>query len=396
MQFKRKEIILPFTIVVILLLFLCSKSVFDKEKNYSNSIQPAPSNRDSFQEVSLLFAGDIMAHLPQIQAARIDSFDHFDFSPEFKYVSDIIKKADISVVNLETTFGGKPYMGYPQFSAPDTLSWFLKRAGFNLIVDANNHAVDRGTKGVLGTIHGLNKAGLAHTGTFKDSLERAKTYPYIQDKKGIRLAFLNYTYGTNNLNVHPPVIVNYIDTAQIKTDIQAAKQKKADIIIAVMHWGIEYQVLPNEEQKRIARFCFTNGIDVIIGSHPHVVQPAYWESYRRKGDTVDRKGLVLYSLGNFVSNQRDKFTDGGILFSFNIKKNRFTNAISVANPSFLPTWVYIRPNPKAYFILPANDLKSDTSFVTDIKDKMQMKESFKHNEQHMEKNGGMLFKKFIE
>src|SRR5580700_11217172 len=133
MQFHRKQIIFTFSITVFLLLFLCSKSVFDKEKASSKSIQTHPSKRDSFEEVTLLFAGDVMAHLPQIEAAKIDSFGHYDFSPEFQYVADIIKKADISVVNLETTFGGKPYMGYPQFSAPDTLAWFLKRAGFNLI-----------------------------------------------------------------------------------------------------------------------------------------------------------------------------------------------------------------------------------------------------------------------
>ncbi len=386
MQFKRKQILVPFTILVFFVLFLSSKTVFDKNKEHHKSI---PSKRDSFQEINLLFAGDVMAHLPQIEAARTDSFGHFDFSPEFQYVSDIIKKADISVVNLETTFGGKPYMGYPQFSAPDTLAWFLKKAGFNLIADANNHAADRGMKGILGTIHGLNRFGLAHTGTFKDSAERAKNYPYIIDKNGIRLAFLNYTYGTNNLIVHPPVIVNYIDTAQIKKDIQTARKKKAEVIIAVMHWGIEYQVLPNEEQKRIARFCFTNGIDVIIGSHPHVVQPAYWENYRRKGDTIDRKGLVLYSLGNFVSNQRDKYTDGGILFSFNIKKNRYSKTISITDPSFLPTWVYIRPAPKSYFILPANDLKMDSSFVRDAKDRIQMIESFEHNKHHMLEDAGL-------
>src|SRR6185437_15846525 len=360
---NRKPFVFLFSAAVFLLLFLCSKPVFDKRKIPAKPAKPIPAKRDSFQEVTLLFAGDVMAHLRQIEAARTDSFGHYDFSPEFQYVADEIKRADISVVNLETTFGGKPYSGYPQFSAPDTLAWFLKNAGFNLIVDANNHAADRGTKGILGTINGLNRAGLAHTGTFKDSIERAKNYPYILDKKGIRFAFLNYTYGTNNIKVHPPEIVNYIDTAQIKKDIQAAKKKKADVIIAVMHWGLEYQRLPNEEQKKTAKFCLENGIDIVIGSHPHVTQPAYWELYRRNGDTADRKGLVLYSLGNFVSNQREKYTDGGIIFSFVIKKNRYNKAISVTHPSFLPTWVYIRPAPRSYFILPANNLGADTTLV---------------------------------
>jgi len=380
---NHKRVFIPAFLVILFLLFLYSRSVFDITRSYSKSKIPAPIKRDSIEEVKILFAGDVMAHLPQIQAARTDSFDHFDFSPEFQYVSGVIKKADISVVNLETTFGGKPYMGYPQFSAPDTLAWFLKNAGFNLIADANNHAADRATHGVLGTINGLNKYGLAHMGIFKDSVERAKKYPYIIDKNGIRLAFLNYTYGTNNLKINPPAIINYIDTVQIKEDILKARTLKADAIIAFMHWGIEYQRLPNSEQKKIAHFCLANGIDVVIGSHPHVVQPAYWEPYRRPGDTADRKGLVMYSLGNFVSNQRDKYTDGGIIFAFSIKKNRFTKAISVAEPSFLPTWVYIRPNPRAYYILPSNTLAVDTSFVNTTPFKSQMLESFTNNRLHM-------------
>jgi len=362
---------------VFVLAICCSSSI----GHNTASKAELPKKKDSFTEVNLLFAGDVMMHLPEINAARVDSADGFDFSPFFQYIAPIVKKADIAVANLETTFGGKPYKGYPQFSAPDTLAWFLKRAGFNLMVTANNHAADRGEHGVIGTIDGLNRAGLVHTGTFKDSADRAKTFPYMIEKKGIRFAFLNYTYGTNGLKVPPPAIINYIDTTQIKLDIAMAHTLKADAIIVVFHWGIEYQRMPNEEQKQLARFCLEQGIDVVIGSHPHVVQPAFWQAFRKKGDTVDRKGLVLYSLGNYVSAQRDRYKDGAIMFSFTVKKNKFTKAISIEKPNFEPTWVYVRP--KSYTILPANIFEADTNFVRLPAEREQMMQSYKDNRAHM-------------
>jgi hypothetical protein len=361
---------------------ICCTTSIDR----SSASRSSAPKKDSFTEVTIMFAGDVMEHLPQIKCARVDSTDGYDFGPVFQYIAPIIKKSDIAVANLETTFGGKPYSGYPQFSAPDTLAWFLKRAGFNLILDANNHAADKNTKGILGTIDGLNRAGLGHTGTFKDSADRAKTYPYIAEKKGVKLAFLNYTFSTNGIPVIPPVIVNYIDTAQIKLDVETARKKKADAIIVVFHWGIEYQRMPNEEQQRIANFCLAHGIDIVIGSHPHVVQPAFWETFRRPGDTIDRKGLVLYSLGNFVSSQVDRFKDGGIIFSITLRKNRFSKAVSVANTSFVPTWVYIKPSPKTYYILPANTFECDSVFVASPAARLQRLQSYTDTRGHMLKD----------
>lgn len=337
---------------------------------------------DTFTEVKFLFAGDVMMHLPEIDAAYNDSLKKYDFSPFFQFVSPYIQQADIAVANLETTFGGRPYSGYPQFSAPDTLAYFLKRAGFDVLVTANNHAADRSTKGILGTIEGLDKADIKHTGSFRDSEERANNYPLMLEKNGLRIAILNYTYGTNGLPVHPPVIVNTIDTSAIRKDIAAAQRKKADYIIAVFHWGIEYQREPNAEQKSIARFCLAHGVNTIIGSHPHVVQPAVWESYRIPGDTVTKKGLVIYSMGNFISNQRQRYTDGAMMFSFSLKRNRFTKRISLTDAAFVPTWVYIQPSPKNYFILPASKYEQDSTFVPGS-ERPKMKQSFEDNRQHM-------------
>jgi poly-gamma-glutamate synthesis protein (capsule biosynthesis protein) len=353
------------------------KAAASRETRRSTPAAP----QDSFSKLKLLFAGDVMMHLPEINSAKKDS--GYDFEPMFRYVAPIISGADIAVANLETTFGGKPYSGYPQFSAPDTLAYFLKKAGFDLMVTANNHSADRSTKGIIGTCDGLDKAGMAHTGTFRDSAEKAANYPYMIEKNGMRLAFLNYTYGTNGLPVHKPAIVNTIDTLEIQKDIDAAHAKKAEIIIVVFHWGIEYQREPNEEQKKIALFCLNHGIDIVIGSHPHVLQPAVWETYGKAPDL--KKGIVVYSLGNFVSNQHDRYTDDGMMFELNLKKNKFSGKITVESPAWLnPTYVYIRPQPKTYFILPSAAFRNDTSdFIHPLSEKMQMLQSLRDFQKHM-------------
>lgn len=334
-----------------------------------------------------------MMHMPQITAAYNEEKKQHDFSTVFDKVSPIIQKADIAVANIETTFGGKPYTGYPQFSAPDTLAWFMKNAGFDVIVTANNHSADRGRKGIVGTIDVLEKYGFEYTGTFKNADERALKYPLIMEKNGIKLGILNCTYGTNGLPVPTPLIVNRIDTAEIRKDIKKAREKGAEVIILTIHWGLEYQNEPNKEQKMLAKWFLENGIDVVMGSHPHVIQPAVWETYTPKNDSVSKKGLVVYSLGNFISNQRDRYRDGGMLFEINIRKNKFTNKIAIQEAGFYPTWVYIQQQPKEYFILPAAAYENDTIFVKPVAAKEQMLRFLNDARPHMLKHQGITEKK---
>lgn len=348
------------------LMFFCGR----KEKN-AQSFPQTPKNHkaeDSILSIKLAFAGDIMQHKPQIDAAYIDSIDGYDYTPVFRFVKDIISHADIAIANLETTLGGKPYTGYPQFSAPDTLAWFIKDAGFDMLVTANNHSVDRSGKGILGTITNLDRYGIPHTGIFKDSAERALKYPLIMEKNGIKIAFLNYTYGTNGLIPPSPYIVNMIDTAVIKQDLIKAKSLKPDAIIVVYHWGIEYQRNENKEQTQIAKFSFEQGADLVIGAHPHVIQPTKKMTYTR--DSTQKSGWVVYSMGNFVSNQRDRYRDAGEIVFFNLSKNKNSGKISIDSAAFVPTWVYIKPNPKTYFILPSAAFVEDTTFIEIGKDKM--------------------------
>ncbi|MFO7721710.1 MAG: CapA family protein [Bacteroidales bacterium] len=312
---------------------------------------PTPEPADTLIRISVVTAGDAMAHLPQTQAAFDAATGEYHYQEVFKWFSPWIKTHDLRIVNLETTLAGAPFKGYPQFSAPDAYARDLRDAGFNLFCVANNHSVDRYNSGVLRTISVLDSFGIAHTGTFRDSLHRDTAYPMIVNVKGIRIALLNATYGTNGLNTKPPVIVNMIDRKMMEKDLAKARSKNPDLIMAVMHWGAEYKRFPNEYQKSIAAFLAGQGVDVIVGHHPHVLQPVEW--IPQSSDSAAGKTLVIWSLGNFYSNQRDRYRDGGMFVNFEITKNKKTGAIAIDSPGYYPFWVWRSPSPFQYSILPS-------------------------------------------
>lgn len=177
------------------------------------------------EEVSIFFVGDVMQHDGQIKAAYHLDENRYDYADGFRFVRPLVQAHDFAVANLEVTLGGPPFKGYPQFSAPDELAETLKYAGFDVILTANNHACDRGAKGVIRTIEKLDELGLTHTGTFRSKEEREQKYPLIIEKQGIKVAMLNYTYSTNGIFVDPPLIVNYIDKALIKSDVAEARRR---------------------------------------------------------------------------------------------------------------------------------------------------------------------------
>lgn len=265
-------------------------------------------------KASLLFAGDAMQHKNQLEdAIRADGT--YDYSQYFVEVEDAVKAADLAIVNLEVTLGGKPHTGYPTFSAPDEYAVALKNAGFNVFVTANNHSADRRRKGIDRTIDVLDSLHIMHTGTFKDIQEREIYYPLMLLQDGIRIAMLNYTYGTNGIPVTAPNIVNLIDTVQIKKDIADANKLGAHIIVANMHWGDEYVLKQNKTQEKLANFLVDNGVRLVIGNHPHVVQPV---DIRWDGDSI--KSIIVYSLGNYVSGMRTVNTSGGMVAYIDISK----------------------------------------------------------------------------
>ncbi len=305
--------------------------------------------------IKLLFVGDVMQHDSQIRAAFDPASKKYDYFNCFEYVESIVKSADIAIANLEVTLAGPPYKGYPQFSAPDELAVGLKRAGFDVLVTANNHCVDRRRVGLERTIDILDSLEIPHTGTFKDSISRAHTYPLVITSGEFSFSLLNYTYGTNGIPVDTPNVVNLIDTVQIKQDLALTKYQRTDAIIVFMHWGAEYQDNPSHWQKKLADFCFDYGATMVIGSHPHVLQPMEWRK--------DKNNLVAFSLGNFVSGQQSRYRDGGAMLWVELEKISKDSVVTtrIIDASYELAWVYRNnESPKKYFILPLKEFEGDT------------------------------------
>lgn len=320
--------------------------------------------------LSLLFIGDVMQHESQINAAYDPATKKYDYTGCFQFVKPYIASADVAIGNLEVTLAGPPYQGYPTFSAPDELLFALKDAGMDVLVTANNHCVDKGKKGLERTIEMLDSLKIPHTGTFVDEASRLNDYPLIIQKNGFKLALLNYTFSTNGLPVTSPNIVNRIDTTLIRRDLEKAMKMSPDKIIVFTHWGIEYESLPAQSQKDVTRFCFDHGADLVIGAHPHVIQPMEW---RKKDDQ-----LIAYSLGNFVSGQRKRYTDGGVMLRVEFEKIAFkpdSAATVIDSAAYMLEWVYKNPEGrKKYYVLPVSRFENDpASFVHDAASRLAMK-----------------------
>ncbi|GIV36281.1 MAG: capsular polysaccharide biosynthesis protein [Cyclobacteriaceae bacterium] len=316
-----------------------------------------PAAAQDTTRLSLMFIGDIMQHDSQLQSAYNRSSGRYEYDTCFHFISRYFRMADMTVGNLELTLGGKPYRGYPQFSAPDELAVALKNAGIDVLVTANNHSLDRRRKGLERTIRVLDSLNILHTGTFRDTVERLNDYPLLLQANGITVALLNYTYGTNGIPVTRPNVVNLIDTAVISRDLKEARQRSPDAIIVFMHWGSEYQTQPTAQQKELASFCFSRGASIVVGAHPHVLQPVYLMDGQNR--------LVAYSLGNFISGQRDHPRDGAASLWVDLMKVYTSDSsyTRISDARYLLHWVYRSPLPnRRYVILPVPDFESDTVF----------------------------------
>ena len=321
------------------------------------------------QKLTLLYGGDIMSHGPQIKAAYHPETDSYEYDASFQFIRPIIQEADLAIVNLEVTHAGKPYSGYPQFSAPDELSLALKTAGFDVLITANNHSCDGGAKGVIRTLDVLDKMGIKHTGTFRNKAERDANYPLMLEKNGIRVALLNYTYGTNGLTVPSPLIINYIDSNTIRKDVKKAKEQGAEYIVCTMHWGSEYQSLPNSYQKKWESYCYEVGIDMIIGSHPHVIQPVERKTINKK------ERFTAWSLGNYVSNQRDRYKNGGLMVLTTLERRKGIELTDVRH-----TFHYVHVGQdrgvKCYYMLPDFPYNTFKKGFLPAEDKFKMEQFF--------------------
>ena len=300
-----------------LLFFLVSCNSAAQEQVVSGASDTIPSAK-----VTLLFVGDLMQHNAQLEAARTSQGTH-DYSLCFSLVKEQISRADIAIGNLEVSLGGKPFAGYPAFSAPDEFLYAIRDAGFDILLTANNHCLDRGKKGLERTILMLDSLHIPYIGTYRNKEERRQHYPLLIHKNGFRIVFLNYTYDTNGVKPTSPNIVNYIDKKIMQQDIDTARTWQPDAIIACMHWGNEYQSLPSREQRQLADWLLEQGVTHIIGSHPHVIQPM-----ELRTDTLTgTQHAIVYSLGNFISNMSKVNTDGGLIFTLELEKDTVTPSI---------------------------------------------------------------------
>lgn len=311
------------------------------------------------EKMSLLFIGDIMGHDEQLWSAQDLKTNTWNFDTVFSYIKPVISEADFAIANFEVTLGGPPYKGYPTFSSPAFLALACKNAGIDVLVTANNHSADLGKKGITGTIKRLDSLAITHTGTYTDQRTRDSLGPLILKKGNISVAVLNYTFSTNGRQVPAPLIVNPLNKTLIESDLAKARALSPDKIILFLHWGNEYDTVPSAGQAELASYLFSKGADIVIGSHPHVIQKMIWMKEIPEGSR-----LVAYSLGNFVSNQAKPPTEGGVIIR--IELSRLQGKVDISNAGYLLTWVYkpIVSYRKQFFVLPCSQYENSPDFFS--------------------------------
>ena len=334
--------ILLFLIFVLCLLVLIKSDFF----NSTNVIQDSSVESETVEEkiepinFTMTAIGDTLCHNTQYWDAYNSSTKQYDFSYVYDDIKVYTSSADITIGSLETTFAGEDrgYSNYPVFNSPDSLATGLKDIGVDVISLAGNHALDYGYSGICRTIDVLDNVGISHLGTYKSAEDQNKIL--IKDVKGVKIAFINYTYGTNGIPVpsDKPYCLNLIDKDLISKQIKQAKEQNVDMIVACMHWGTEYKTSANDEQKELADFLFKSGVDIILGNHPHVLEPM-----EKKTITLDdgstKDVFVVYALGNFTADQRTEITRDSAILNLDITKDS-DGKILINKVSYVPIYMY--------------------------------------------------------
>ncbi len=352
-----KKIVELILLIILLFggIFLINKFFKTKQvSNDSNVVQQIEEEENTVIEekpkdstMHMTVAGDVICHNSNYKDAYDSKTDTYDFSYSFADIEKYFKDADIVIGTLETNFAGKEagYSNYPRFNSPEHLATDLKELGFDILVTAQNHCLDTGYSGLVKTLEELDKNGIEHTGTYS-SEESSKEY-LIKDINGIKTAFLNYTYGTNGIPIPKgkEYAVNLIDKEKMKSDIENVKAQGVDLICVNMHWGIEYKLQQNSEQEDLADFLFENGVDVILGSHPHCVEPMEKRTITLEDGTT-KDGFIIYSIGNFMSGQNQANTRQSAIFDIYITKHGDTGKITIDSVKYTPTYMYNYYNSK--------------------------------------------------
>ncbi len=335
----------------------------DTESVVSGSSQTTVSDTGEPKKVSsatVVNIGDIMVHSTQLDGAKADG--GYDFSAFFSDIDTFLSSADLAVGNLEVTFGGSEsgaFSGYPAFNTPDNLADVMKSAGIDVALTANNHCYDTGMSGLTRTLDVLSERNIAYSGTRKNASDK----PYLIKKvNGINIGIINYTYentssvqGRKSINgnlvrAEANELINSFSYEQIdafyadaEKQIAAMRSAGAEFIAFYMHWGEEYQLKQNTWQSSIAQRLCNMGVNIIVGGHPHVIQPMELIH----SDDGENTTVCIYSLGNAVSNQRQELmspecttghTEDGMLFYYTVDKYS-DGSVVLSEVDIIPTWV---------------------------------------------------------
>lgn len=340
-----KKIKFKFFIVFFLFIILIgdkystSKNIFlqnSKPINYLTSVL-INLKKDTLSKITINLVGDLMCYSPQINNCKLIN-GGYDFNPNFEFIKSYLEDADFTIGNLETTFAGnaRAYSGYPAFNSPDEYCEAIKNAGFDFLVTANNHSMDSGEEGLMRTIEVIKKNKLGYVGSFIDQNDHDSIR--IINIKGIKIAILNYTYGTNGaypIESHK-YMLNIVDSTVIHNTIKIAKDKGANFVLVYFHMGLENISEPTQAQIDNVNFALNAGANIVIGAHPHVIGP----TKKVFSKSINDSAFIAYSLGNFLSHQYWRYTDAGVILKLTINKNLIKNTIVLDKANYLPTFVY--------------------------------------------------------
>ena len=343
----KKFLIFIFVILIIFGLFFGFRSIFNNNteestffsQNVDKSSKEEPKKDITFTITAL---GDVLCHNTQYWDAYNKSTDTYDFSYVFENVKEYTQAGDVTIANLETSFADAPYSNYPTFNSPASLATALKDIGVDIITTAGNHCLDKGFKGLCETIDVLDENEIEHLGTYKTAEDQNKLF--IKDINGAKVAFIDYTYGTNGIPVPTgkEFCVNLIDRESIKKEIEKAKEQQVDVIIACMHWGEEYHTTQTKNQEELADFLFQNGVDIIIGNHPHVIEPFETKEVKMPDGSI-KQCFVAYALGNFTADQRAINTRDSIILNLKVTK-KADGQVSIDKVDYVPLYIYKNPS----------------------------------------------------
>lgn len=348
---KHWAILFPFLISAA--LAACTANSQNGDHDAAMVIDTPPPPPDTLETFTLAFTGDLMCH--DVQFERAKTKDGYDFTPCYAPVKDILSAADFTIGNLETTLPGPKVCctGYPTFGSPDEYAQAVKDAGFDFVTTSNNHSMDKGWEGVKRTLEVLDTLGLHHTGTYLSQEDQDSIRIY--DIKGTKVAILAYTYGTNYipLPTGKPWAVNMIDDHKVVEEVPAARAAGAELVLVIYHFGKEYRHHPDQYQKNAVDRAVKAGADLVIGGHPHVLQPV--DFYQTDSTATLKEGVVAWSLGNFISNQSAHPRRSSIILEIEITRHLETDEMWVSAVNYTPTWVYRGSDPevKIHKVFPA-------------------------------------------